>query len=283
MRLPPLRDSAFFTGLCISALLVAGAGASLAYLISLPAAGAELASLPLHPWWFSYRDARTADPAYPLLTLGVCLAIGILAAVSSLRARSFFPRASSGIALFFTVYLFSLCLECLRGPLALLIANHVSIPVAILGSRIVYGGRFAGELAIVIAGLRALELKYRRNSVLIGGLLLISFAIAATLPIDGTAFLSSLVFKLGDEQSAWFVEIALGVLGAASFAAAGFSRGMGRYQVLAASSVMLFMGRQIVSFSGTPALLAAGIAVQAAGIIVFLEMTGSLYGDSAAE
>jgi hypothetical protein len=271
MRISSLRSAVLLSGIILSALLIAAAALSLAYLCAFPEVRDSLSAQPVQSLWFAYRGALPSDSEAPLWALCASLAVGVFAFACSLRGRALFIRTSSTAALFFTVFLLSACFECLRGPMGLLFSTGGFQSGVVLLNRVLLGSRFAGELALLIMGLHALEMKYDRHLVLFGVLLVLSFAIAASLPIDTTSFLSSLLYKLGDEQGAWFIELALGIITASSFVAAGFTRS-GRYFALAAAAAALFLGRQIISFTGMPLLVASGVVLMVAGIEVFLRI-----------
>jgi hypothetical protein len=272
-----LRKVAVWTALGISLLAAAGAGATLGSFLLSPPSSPGLQDLEIHSWWFSYRDA-TGTGASPAAAspwiFGAYSICALLAALAGARANAHAERGGSPVALFFSVAFFTLCLEGLRAPAALLFLRGHSISAGVVLTRVVYGGRFAGELALLAAGLHALEMTYRRDIVILGTLVAISLGIAIYVPIDRTAFLSSLLFKLGDEQGVWFAELALAVLIIGSLAAAASIRRSGWVGVLAVSSALLLAGRQILSFSGSPGRLAAGLALLCAGAAAALIALG---------
>ncbi len=272
-----LRKAVAWSALGLGLLAAAGAGACLASLIAFPPPAPGLRELESHPWWFTYRDAPQGGAAAgsaPLWTVGACAACALLAALAGARANAHAERGGSSVALFFSVAFFTLCLEALRGPAALLFAWGHSLSPGVVLTRVVYGGRFAGELALLAAALHAMEINYRKNVVYLGILLLVALAIAFYIPIDRTAFLSSLLFKLGDEQGAWFTDLALGVLATAGLAGAAVTRRAGWTAALAVSSALLFAGREILSFSAPAGTLAAGLALLAAGMALALLALG---------
>jgi hypothetical protein len=277
MKLPPLRDAAFSIALAAGLLLTAAAGASFCLLLVSPGMTESLSSLPVHPWWLTYRQAGRLDAALPLWTLGSSTIVSLLVVISAIRARSHYLRSVSPIALFFSAYLFTFSLECLRGPSALLFVSDGPTALIMILSRAVYGGRFASELTLLAVGLFALEMKLRRYLVLLGIILLIVFAIAIYLPVDGTVFLSSLTCNLGDEQGTAFAVVVLGLLTPASLIGAAARAKRKEYSVLAGASVFLLAGREILSFSGRPALFCVGAVIFLSGIGIFLAVLGRLY------
>jgi hypothetical protein len=277
MRLPPLRDTAYFAGLAVSLLVTVIAGISLALMLLSAQSAQAVAGLARHPWWFSYREGGEA--AAPLWALGTAGVVSLLAALGSITARAISLRSPSPMLAFFIGYLFTLCLESLRGPLGLLYATNGSMSAVIILSRAVYGARFAGELSLLFVGLFALEMKYQRSAVLFAILFLLTISFAAYLPVDSTVFLSSLTLKLGDEQGTRFAEIVLGLLGTMSLIGAAVTKAKA-YYILAAASALLFIGRQILSFSAPPLLLVAGALLIEGGVGLFLAVFSRLYRET---
>jgi hypothetical protein len=268
-----LKNAAFFSALAVSLMISAAAGCAFAFFLGTPDSSEALLSLTSHPWWFIYGGQNGG----PLWTLGAVMLVAPLASIFVLRARALFGRDPSPIAMFFIFYLFTLCLEGLRGASAFLFATDRSVTATAALTRTVYGGRFAGHFALLAAGLYALELKYPKTLVLTSVIIVTSLAIASNLPMDETVFLSPFMYKLGDEWGLWFAENCLGILAAASLAGAAFSKGKKKYYALAGASLAVFLGRQIVSFSGPPGLLAAGLILLIAGITTFLGVLVKIY------
>jgi len=173
------------------------------------------------------------------------------------------------------MFLFSLGLECLRAGGALLFAESGSIALSVLLTRVVYWGRFVGLFGLLLAGLYSLELKYTRFMVVGGVVMLVSFAMAAYIPVDRTVFLAQLTWRLGDEQSVWFLNVALEALAILTCVAAAVMRrqaGLLRFAI----AVALFVAtREIQFFAVQPVPVAAGLAAQAAAAILWLSPEGA--------
>jgi hypothetical protein len=272
---PPLKNVTFFSALAFALLVSAAGGCAFSFFLGASGPEQTLEGLPAHPWWFLYGAQNGGSAS--LWTLGAVMLAAPLASIFAMRARALFGRDPSPIVTFFIIYLFTLGLEGLRGPSAFLFATDRSVTVTVVLSRVVYGARFAGHLALLAAGLYALELKYKRIMVLSSFILITSLAIASYIPMDNTVFLSSLTYKLGDEWGVWFAENSLGILAAASMAGAALSKGKKKYYFLAGTSLVIFAGRQMVYFSGPPALLATGVILLVAGMAAFLGVLRRLY------
>ncbi|MBE3064796.1 MAG: hypothetical protein IMZ69_07230 [Spirochaetes bacterium] len=291
-----VRNAAFLPAAALALLIGIGASALLAVFLTVPSAGQPLSSLPDHPWWFVYPDAPRASGEQvapdepraggsplqfpsPLWSIAAAIAATALALPASFRARALIGRASSPIAAFLVVFFLSLCLEGLRVGAAFLVVTGRSIPAAVVLTRAVYGGRFLGILALLAAGLYCMEMKYAKHLLLALGALAVSFAMAASIPIDRTVFVAQLTYKLGDEQGLWFVSLVLGILVLAAGAGAALVRRDRRFLILAGGSALLLAGREILFFSTRPAILACGLALLSGGTVLWLRGLAVILGD----
>jgi hypothetical protein len=260
-----------FTTVSIALLLLAaGAVTGIAGLLAMPSLMDRLRSLQDNAWWLMYRDPGTPAAPLALWRIGAAAAATLVSLAAALRGREILRRTSSPAIPFVMMSLFSLGLECLRAGTALVFATDGPVALSILLTRVIYWGRFVGVLALLIAGLYCTELKYRKFFLLAGGVLLVSFAMAAYIPIDRTLFLAQLTWKLGDEQSVWFLNLAIGVLAIFTGAAAAFTRKDPRLIRLAVGLAFLVVCREFQFFGVQPAPLAVGLVMQAAGAILFL-------------
>jgi hypothetical protein len=276
MRIPA-GPVAFFAAAAVTVLLIAGASFGLALLVATPGTAEPLRSLPDNPWWFMYREAPKAGSLGSLWRIGAAIASACVALVAAFRSRALFRKSASPVLPFLILFLFSLGMECLRAGTGVLYALDRSISAGVLLTRLVYWARFVGLLALLLAGLFCIEMRYRRYIVLSGVVFLVSFAMAAYIPVDRTVFLAQLTWKLGDEQGVWFVNLVIGFLAVAASAGAALSKRDTRYLVLAGGFTLLLLSRELLFFSVAPMLLAGGLASLAAGIVVCLRVLLAIY------
>jgi hypothetical protein len=152
-----------------------------------------------------------------------------------------------------------------------------SISAVVVLTRMIYWARFVGLLGLLLTGLYCIDFKYRRYGVLSAVIFLVSFAIAAYIPVDRTVFLMQLTWKLGDEQGVWFVSLIIGALALCTAAAAAPVKKSARYLWLAAGLALLLTSRELLFFGANPMILAAGLAALTGGIALCLRMASALY------
>lgn len=275
----PARDAVFWSGFTAVILPLA---AVLAVLVSfllpfIPLDMKSIDSLPAGSWWLVGAAPFPSSPSHPLWGLSASAAALCAAIGAGLRSRVLYADTRAPELCFFLIFLFSLSTETLRAGIAVLYVLDRSVSVGIFLTRAVYWGRFLGQLSLLVAGLYALDMKYRNFLALAGAGLLIAFAIASNIPIDRTILLSSLVYKLGDEQGARFVTFTLALLTLGSGIGAYVTRRNRLYLTLTASFLLLIAGKELL-FAGTgPIVLAAGFAAFLCGLPLFLRAVRGLY------
>jgi hypothetical protein len=262
------QDIAFSSASILLVLLAAAAAAGIVALLVTPGLMDRLRALPDNRWWLVYREPEPGSAPLAPWRIGAAAAAALISLAAAFRMRAVYRRESSAVLPFLMVFFFALGLECLRAGTAVLFAMDAPVSISILLTRAIYWGRFVGMLGLLAASLYCMDLKYRTFSRIAMGVPLVSFAMAAYIPVDRTVFLAQLTWKLGDEQSVWFVNLAIGALTILTGTAAALTRRSPRFVRLAIAIAILVGSRELVSFAVQPWPLAAGLIMQAAGAVL---------------
>jgi hypothetical protein len=273
----PAGAAAFKVAVAVTALCCAGAALIVVLLLVMPGTLAALRTLQENSWWFHYTEPVPGALPAAVCRIGAAVLAACIAVLGAFRGLSLYRKGGSPLIPFLIVFLFSLSLECLRAGIALLYSVDSSIAAGVVLTRVVYWGRFVGLLALLVSSLYCIDLKYRKFVVLIGVDFLVSFAMAAYIPIDRTVYLAQLTWKLGDEQGVWFVNISIGILTVLTAATSAATRRDPRFLWFAAGFLLLLTARELLFFAGSPLLLAAALAALVAGIVVFLRVLSVIY------
>jgi hypothetical protein len=273
----PAGTLSFRAALVLSGLFAAAAVAGIAFLIGRPDGLESLRTLVTNRWWFQYQEVDPGSTLGAVWRIASAAAAACIGIVASARAYALFRKGGSPLLPFVMLFLLTLSLESLRAGTALLYAADSSISAAIVLTRVIYWGRFVGLLSLLVAGLYCIDMKYRKFAVLGGVVFLVSFAMAAYIPVDRTVFLTQLTWKLGDEQGVWFVNFMIGLLVLATSAGASFSRRDRRFLWLALGMALFLVSREMLFFAVNPWVLAGGLACLAAGAAVCLRTLSVLY------
>jgi hypothetical protein len=261
-------EAAFVAAAVAAAAFAALGGWATVVLLADGRLRAALDGLVDHPWWLVYRG--TAGPDAPAWAAGAAAAAALLAGALLLGGRGAAARSPELPAIAAGLFLLTVAFEPLRGAIALLEAAGRSVTLALFLSRAVCWARFAGLLSLLLVALHALEIREQRPVVLVPVALVAALAMAASVPVDRTTFLAQLVFRLGDEQGVWFVNLVIGALAPLSVAAAAFARRQPRLAGLAAAFVLLLASRDLLFFGIGPLRLGLSLGLLALGALALL-------------
>ena len=270
----------FAVMLAVTGILFLVACASFAFLISRPALAGNLSGLPSNPWWFILREQGSKAAAQPFSILAAAAAATAVAFAFSVRTQGLHRHNRTPVFPYLTLFFLTVGIECLRGIIAVLYATNGSIQAGVTLTRAVYWGRFVGLFALLFTGLYCTDMKYRHVYVLGGGALLVALAVAASIPIDRTVFLSQLTWKLADEEGVWFVNIVIGALVLLTTIGAFALKRDRRYLAAAGGFALLLGARDLLFFMVEPVALAGGIAALAAGAVVCMRSLGGIYKEA---
>jgi hypothetical protein len=189
----------------------------------------------------------------------------------------FFRKTPSPEIFFFVFALVSFSLESLRfiAPFVdTLIASQMAlIPL----TRIVYFSRMLAILALFASGLFATGLTYQRQELYLAAFAMISFILAAALPIDFTAYRLPFLLDAGGETGLSIAYYAIAVFAVLNFFYAAYVHNNGNY-LFNALAMLLFIGAKEVFFYYpdtwyvVPALLG-----MIGGTLLFAQKTHEIY------
>jgi hypothetical protein len=219
-----------------------------------------------------------AGPNALRLNLAASLSmLALFAVLANLGIRNLYARTGAAEILFMMLYFASLSLETFR--FANLVVAPGSLPpvLVLLPSRAVLFGRLFGLMCVLTASLYAAGMKYNQYPVLIGGILVLAFTLAGTLPLDGTLLEATLLYRLGDRRGYAFVTILLAVLTVINFLIAARIRRSRRFLPVTAAAVCLLLGRELAIRGIAPLPTALGAALLSGGYVLFMRNIGVFY------
>ncbi|MBN1836064.1 MAG: hypothetical protein JW820_09460 [Spirochaetales bacterium] len=259
----------------IPVLLIALFGAA-AYLALSRDLAPPMGSSTSVPRWLLFPAPQ--DPQALLLNLVASLGVLLLSALlANLGVRGLYARTAAPEILFTMLFFASLCLEALRFGNLVLRESSASAAAGPLLSRVVLFGRLFGLMCILAASLYAAGMKYNQYPILIAGILVLSFTLAGTLPLDGTLLEATLLHRLGDRKGYFFVTILLAALSVIDYLIAVRVRRSRRFLALAAAAVCLLLGRELLQRGIAPLPTGLGALLLAGGYALFVRNIGVFY------
>lgn len=256
-----------FSIFCVSIFLFAAFSVSSFYIFSTTDKTDVTTSVKRHPTWFS-NNQNTSTIRSLFWCLGGIFVLDLLV-ITSFGIRKLYRQTHSLEIFFFTLFLYSLCFESFRAGTVISLLLNTPIYVGVVFSRIVYFGRFFGLLSILFSSLYTVPMRYPNYTVLLLINILVSFSFAASIPIDSTIFLTTVLYKLGEENGMLFVTYSLGILSILTYLCSSVLHGNARFIVTATAVFMLFAGKEILSNMVEPYLVVTGLLLIFLGKLFF--------------
>lgn len=200
-----------------------------------------------------------------------------LSAALILSLFIFFRKTHSPEVFFFLFGLLGLTLQSARFlmvPLSLVsLSSYSLIPI----TRLVYFGRLLTVLSFFASGLFATGFTSPRRNFYLSIMLLVSFIIAATLPVDFTSVESPLLFAIGEETGFNLAYYSLAVFTVLNFILAAYQHSESIYWYAAGAILMVFLGVELLFLFPYGLYAFGGLALVTAGTLLFANRTHEIY------
>ncbi|MBN1697164.1 MAG: hypothetical protein JW881_06600 [Spirochaetales bacterium] len=226
-------------------------------------------------WWFMYEGVHQNNYHYVFVIIGLSLLL-VFSFSMSIIFRSLFKRIASAEVFFFSLFICSLSIESLR---LLSLFFHLVWNFNLTGlitSRIVYFGRFFGLLCFFFSSLYSIEVKYQKYGNLLGGAVILSIIIAYIVPFDTSEFLSTFLYKLGDESGVCMIYSGLSIIIVINFIVATIIR-QKRFLGIVVASLLILAGYTALLFISGPLPLVLEFLALLGGTILFYVQMGKIY------
>ncbi len=194
----------FILGLCLIAGFCVNAAVSLVFGTS----GERPVFLESEQFWFVYTITPFGETS-SVVGMGLLAAAGF---VGFVFFRIFFRNTGQGELFFLSLFLFSLLPETLRLASFNLQLWHASPLIGVILSRVVFGSRMFGLLALLFGSLYALDFQYQKYEMVVLAMVLVSFLLTFSLPFDPQLLLTNGMFKLNDEQGVFILYVSVAAL-----------------------------------------------------------------------
>lgn len=189
----------------------------------------------------------------------------------------FFRKTHSAEVFFFLFGLLGVSIQTIRffvAPASLITLSAYSL---IPFTRIVYFGRLCTTLSFFTSGLCATGFTSQRREFYLSIILLISFIIAATLPVDFTSTEGPLLFETGEKTGFTLAYYAINLFTVLNFALAAHKHSEPIYWYVAAALLLVIAGIELSFFHPYGLSAAAGIVMTIAGTVLFANRTHEIY------
>jgi hypothetical protein len=237
----------FFIGLSLLSLFCA----NVVFFVAADANGGRIDFLESQQFWFTYVITPYGS-ASSIIGMASAAAAGFIAFIFF---RILFRNTGQGELFFFSLFLFSLLFETLR--LAVFngeLLGVSSLPGVII-SRIVFGGRMFGLLALLFSSLYSLDFLYQKFEIIVAAMTLLAFLLGLSLPFEPRLLLTDGLFRLSDEQGLFILCVSLVILIVVTNVITVFR---GRTPSIPAGIVAMILAREMMLFALSPVALIGG-------------------------
>jgi hypothetical protein len=199
------------------------------------------------------------------------------AAAAILVLFLFFRKTHSSEVFFFLFGLLGVSIQTTRffvAPASLVTLSAYSL---IPFTRLVYFGRLCTTLSFFTSGLFATGFTSQRREFYLSLILLISFIIAATLPVDFTSTEGPLLFQTGEKTGFTLAYYAINLFTVLNFILAAYKHSEPMYWYVAGAVLLVIAGIEISFFLPYGLGAAAGVTMAIAGTVLFANRTHEIY------
>ena len=227
-------------------------------------------------WWPLYPGA-TSRGGQHLWYLGGLFLLMLICVISCTVLKRLWERTASAEIFFFLFFLYSISFEAIWLWSAIAIAKEAPVFLGVMFSKIILFGRFFGLISLLFSSLYAIEMSYQKFPILMLTPILISLALAYTLPIDSSVLMSNFLYRLGDAKSHWIVTIVLEIVTILNYLIAAYRREKRPFVWIALGVFLILLGRELLILMLGPLPTAISIVLAIAGIWIFSKQIYRLY------
>jgi hypothetical protein len=203
-----------------------------------------------------------AAPYVPFVTTLAAVGCSL---VSVILIYHSFEKTQSQEILYISLFAFSLAFECVRLMVPLKIEMELSNVYLVMSTRALVFGRYFGLFSLFAASVCAAGLETQKQQNIVFIIIAAALIIAGGIPIDGLSWDSSLKMLLGYSSMLVMIEWGILLITAISFIVSSFTRSAKEYIFIAAGSVLVYLGRNILLNSDTWVTPALGLLFLGAG------------------
>ena len=188
-----------------------------------------------------------------------------------------FRKTSSAEIFFFMLFVVSMSFDALK--MVHLVIDATSMPpyFGVLVSRIIYFAHFLGPASLFASGLFATGMRYERLEIVLISTLLLSFTLAATIPIDMTQLEPWFVMRHGYSREIRAVSILLYLFAFANFLLAAYQSRNRNHLIIAAGLALSIGGREILFYRLDVISVIFAFVLLVFGSTIFGERTHEVY------
>lgn len=181
-----------------------------------------------------------------------------------------FRKTTSYEVLFLAIFAASMAVEGARGFIVLCAGVEAPSAYAVLLSRAVYAGRWAGVISFFAASLYAVGFEHEKAGRDIAIVLFLSVVFASVMPINSGSLMENFLLRPGYPSVLDWTWIAVSALSLVDYGVAAFLKGSRDYALMGAGASMAIAGGRVLLSLTDSVLCAAGLALLAFGTWILM-------------
>jgi hypothetical protein len=207
--------------------------------------------LPAYPAVFAETTRRAGGnlpdfPPNPYASFFSIISAALYAFAGAVVIYRYFEKTQSPEILYIAFFVLSFALESARITVALKVKYDLPGVYLIMGSRILFFGRYFGIFSLFAASVYAAGLQVQKQSHIVFILALVTAVIALGVPVDGADWDTSLRMKSGYTAMFNLVEAGIVAITLASFFISAYSRGLKEYRFIGLGVLLALAGRALL-------------------------------------
>ncbi len=152
-----------------------------------------------------------------LIALSLLQLILLFQLIISFYLNRLYKKTESSEIFFLIFFIVSFAFESLRATNTLIALSDTPYYMSIISTRTLYFGRILSLISILFASLYMIGFNYKHISTLLLIAIFTSFSLAIIIPVDTTAFNTSLAYSVGIKNTRLFFSISLYILSLTNF------------------------------------------------------------------
>lgn len=221
-----------------------------------------------------WEKARGADK---LVIILISLFSAIYAFGGGLLFRLFFRRSLSVEVFFFTLFVLAFFFESFRLGVLYIVIREEPFYLGVLLTRIVHFGRFLRLFSLFSAGLFAVTTKSWKPWLFLGIIGLVSFTLVATMPINPTLVLPSMLYQVGNSPYMFIITLFFSFFTIVNFVLTAVLKNTREYYFLSGSITLVLAGNIMIMYLLGPLTLALAGILLIGGSFFFGKLIHDLY------
>lgn len=220
-------------------------------------------------------DFAGETPIAPLALLLFCELFFCIATLIVLYVS--FRKTASAEIFFFMIFVVSISFDALK--MVHLVIDATSLPpyFGVVVSRCIHFAHFLGPASLFASGLFATGMRYERLEIVLISSLLLSFTLAATIPIDMTLLEPWFVMRLGYAREIRGVTTLLYIFAFTNFLLAAYQSRNRNLLIIATGLALAIGGREILFYRTDVISVIIAFVLLVFGSTIFGERTHEVY------